>query len=371
MGSSTADWNQENCSQTTGLVSYGIPPVIFQSLRSLQAGFYCTLVLCGTMSWHCVLTGLYTYDFYPRRHNVPLQNPTTLSTPTRSIRFSKMLCQSSCRRANGRCPLDRGLIKERNSELAVYIGSKGTGGMIIPQQLLKNTYPVISNALQRSGNRFINPVQRISPRFTSVFEYENAEDAMQLLMSTLQRISCQDPYCPNFTSNPLLDPLRNSMELAVRRQDPLLYEAAVERYLQLMNSYASLHSLQDPQGANDFINSQLYPHLHERAIGLGSRIDPFIRETALRFMPSIVEGGASAIFAHIQVHYRITGNDTNMVVKLIQNLRLEEQLELYDLAMEQALDYGDVLSWKIVKILRDEPIDRASFVAWKRELGLS
>ena len=193
---------------------------------------------------------------------------------------------------------------------------------------------------------------------------------MQLLMSTLQQASCQDPYCPNFTYNPILDPLRNSMELAVRQQDPSLYEATVERYLQLMNSYASLHSLQGPQGGDDFISSQLYPRLHERAIGLGSRIDPFIRGMALRFMPSIVEGGAPAIFAHIQVHYRITGNDTMMVARLIQDLRHEEQMELYDLAMEQALDYGDILSWKIVKILRDEPIDRAGFVEWMRELGL-
>ena len=279
-----------------------------------------------------------------------------------------MLRRSPYGRANGSSVLGRGLINERNSEIPLYVGSDSTGIMRVSQRVLESTYPVFFDALQRSGNQVIDPVRRISPRFTSIFEHALAEEGMELVMSTLEPQSCHDPHCPDFVTPPVLKRLQDRMQYAIRQGDPMIYDEVVH-YLGLMNAFASLHSLQDPHATRDYIASQIYPHRHQKGIGLGPRLDPMIREMALRFMPMIAAAGPGQIYEHLLNHHRMTGNDTMMLERLIENLRIDEQVGLYLIARHYAMEDGDISSWKILRILEGLPIDRASFRQWIHEMG--
>ena len=277
-----------------------------------------------------------------------------------------MLCISCRRPANCGCVVHGGLIKERNSELPVYVGSSTTNVARLSQPLLRNTYPVLADALQRSGNRFINPVRRISPRFASIKEYATAQQAMDLMMSTFEP-RCQYPPCPEFL-DPVLESWRKELEGLLHSGDPVAFDTALENYLSLMDSFAALISLGDPEGEMNFTGSQLYPHRQQRNIGLRPRIDLLIREAALQIIPLVAQGGPDKVYDHLSILHRMTGKDTMIVRRLIEDLRDEERRDLHDYVLPLYFS-GDILSWKIMQILSDERVDDTSFRQWYHTLG--
>jgi hypothetical protein len=232
------------------------------------------------------------------------------------------MCRSHPQANFCKCLVGGSLIKERNSRIPLYIQSPGTGVMSVSQQRLRDTYPVLFNDGRKSGNRVINPIDRLSPFFQSIYDYENHEEAMKLIMSTLQNTSCQYPPCRDFAFDPVLESYLDNLKLAVQFGDPYIYAQELQRYFDTMEAF---NNLQGPRGRDDFTGPRLYPQLHDRGGGLGSRVDTLFQEMALRFIPSIVAGGGpEELFRHILIHHSLTGNGTAMVRRLTDDLRIEE-----------------------------------------------
>jgi hypothetical protein len=237
----------------------------------------------------------------------------------------------------------------------------------VSQQRLKDTFPALFNDGRRSGNRVIDPIGRVSPFFESIYNREDCGEAMKLIVSTLQHTPCQYQSCSGFALNPVLEPYLERLKFATRLGDPFIYDDEVQRYLELM---AAFNALQGPRGWDDFPRRPLYPHVHDRGVGLGPRLGLLIREMALRFMPSIASGGdPENVFWHILNHHRLTRNDTALVRRLIEDLRIEEQAALYEFAYWVAAQSGNVVAYKIVKILDGEFADREDVIQCLREMG--
>jgi hypothetical protein len=265
-----------------------------------------------------------------------------------------------------KCLVGGSLIKERNSRHPVYIQSP-TGATKVSQQRLRDTFPVLFNDARRSGNRVIDPIHRLSPFFESIYDREECEEAMKLIISTLQHTPCHYPPCPDFAFDPVLESYLDRLKLAFRSGDPYLYDDELQRYLDFMRAF---NDLQGPLGRDDFPKRRLYPHIHDRGVGMGPRLDTLIQEMALRFLPSIASGaGPEEIFRHIQNHHRLTGNGTTMVRKLIDDLRIGELEELYEFAYWVAIQTGNMLAHKIVKIIDGEPADREEYIRFLRQIG--
>lgn len=278
------------------------------------------------------------------------------------------MCRNSHPRANFcKCLVGQSPIKERNSHLPFYIQSESTGPTRASPRHLRDTYPVLFNDLRESGNRVLNPIHRLSPFFKSIHDQENCEEAMKLIVSTLRHRSCQYPPCPDFAYDPVLDSWRERLQFATRLGDPVIYEDELQRYLGLFEVF---NALQGPRGRNDFPTPRLYPHLHGREVGLGPGLDPLIRKMCLRFLPSIAWGGPEGVFKHILNHHNATGNDTTMVRRLIEDLRIDEQAELYEFAYLLAISTGNMLAHKIVKILDGELADQREILEWLLHRGL-
>lgn len=239
--------------------------------------------------------------------------------------------------------------------------------MKVSQQQLKKTFPVLFNDGRRSGNRVIDPIGRLSPFFESIYDLERCEQGMKLITSTLQNNSCSYPSFYDYVSDPILERYHERLKCAIAIDDPFIHEDALLDYFDLM---AAFNALQEPRGRGDFPRRPLYPHVHDRGLGLGPRLDLLFREMALRFMPRIAAAGPDAVFEHIYHHHRANGNDTLMVRRLIEDLRIEELRELYVYAHLVADFNGSILAHKIIKIINGEPADREEIIRMLQHKGL-
>lgn len=259
---------------------------------------------------------------------------------------------------------DRSLIKERNSQLPVFLHSELTGTMDVSQRLLRNTYPAIFSDMRSSGNRRFNPIQRCSPFINSFRDYEQHALASELLKSTLQHRLCLSPLCPDFGHDPILDDQLRDLQEAVRFGDPLLIEDELEGTLGLLEAFSRLT---ESRGIDDAFCPG-YPGSRNRS-GLGQGIQLLIRDIGLRLMPSVVEGGGvEAVFSHIAIIDRIMGNNTGGVRRLIEDLRVHEQDALLQYALLMWAIDGNFLALKITRILSNEPADEEEAKAQLRQL---
>jgi hypothetical protein len=151
--------------------------------------------------------------------------------------------------------------------------------------------------------------------------------------------------------------------------DPIMFEAELQRSLQLFDGFAVLAG---SLGRNDSLSPRLNPSFRNKG-GLGPGIDLLVRDMALRFMPSFADGGPAAVFAHIGAIHRLSGNDTQVVRRLIEDLRVDEKRDL----LQYLVQYADLLAesgeellvFKIIRILESQPADVDEMIAHRRHMG--
>jgi hypothetical protein len=266
---------------------------------------------------------------------------------------------------------NRALIKERNRHIPLHLESVRTGMMTVSQRLLRDTYPAILGDMRSSGNRRFNPIQRASPN--SPEEYDQLSFAMELLRSTLERKPCLTPLCPQFGRDPIiLDPLVKRLEAAVWSGDPIAYHDEVERTLGLLDAF---NRLTKSRGVNDSLCPR-YPTSQKRS-GLGPGIQLLMRDVGLRLMPSMAAGGGDMlgmsrgdmIYTYISIIDRLMGNSTGCVRRLVEDLRVDEQDELLNVAFWLANVHDDALAWKIQRIIQGQPADPDEVKAQLRQVG--